>query len=204
MKLMVNMMFVFSLVHGIHGLCTVGDNLTATSTTTSNTVGFFVSTAYAAPCAGNATQWNICYYGANTDIQSLSFFAVYRPSYNATFYSLVSGSATMLTIHSTNISNYICRNFTVSSFEVQPGDVIVSCIRSYLYNQRLGVVGKANSAITLRRNNVCGLTIAENFPNYFDTSKYNRISNVVHVQLGMFFILHIQYFNVCVHIYSGE
>ena len=195
-------------MQSINGSCTFGNNLIATSPAPSSASGFYISTAYTAMCAGNATQWNICYYAVNTDIKSQSFFAVYRPSYNATFLSLVSGSATMITINSTNIiSNYTCSNFTVPTFQVQSGDVIASCIHaSGNTSLRLGVIGKANNAITLRRNfSNCGSTTAGAFPISFDTSiNYANTPVAIHVQLGMFFILHIQYSNLYVHIYSGK
>ena len=110
----------------------------------------------------------------------------------------------MITINSTNIiSNYTCSNFTVPTFQVQSGDVIASCIRaSGNTSLRLGVVGKANNAITLRRSfGSCGSTAAGAFPISIDTStNYSSISVAVHVQLGMFFILYIQYSNVCAYL----
>ena len=110
----------------------------------------------------------------------------------------------MITINSTNItSNYTCSNFTVPTFQVQSGDVIASCIHaSGNTGLRLGVIGKANSVITLRRSfGNCGSTTAGALPSYLDTStNYANISVAVHVQLGMFFTLYIQYSNVCVHL----
>ena len=77
----------------------------------------------------------------------------------------------MITINSTNIiSNYTCSNFTVPTFQVQSGDVIASCIHaSGNASLRLGVVGKANSAITLRRLKFWQLWIknSRSIPNFF-------------------------------------
>ena len=57
--------------------CSPIGNKDETAATPSRDQGFYLNTAYPAPCTGNITSWRVCYYGPNNVAELSSYWATY-------------------------------------------------------------------------------------------------------------------------------
>ena len=57
--------------------CSPIGNKDETAATPSRDQGFYLNTAYPAPCTGNITSWRVCYYGPNIVAELSSYWATY-------------------------------------------------------------------------------------------------------------------------------
>ena len=168
-----------------------GNNLAQSMPPNNNNInlrsGTFVNISSPLNCPGNATQWNMCYYSATSDLTSTTYFGVYRLS-SGTMYNLVNMSSTMFTM-SRNNSAFACSQFPIpqaQQYAVVPGDILVVCVQSRGAG-RLGIVASVTgtSDSVLRDSNTC--TALPSSP--IDTSSgggvYSQsIGYTLHVSLG--------------------
>ena len=129
---------------------------------------FYLNTANPAPCIGNITRWNYCYYGPPSLFHGSyrGTFAVYRrmlASNGSDVYQRVSNTFTIdrILLLDPIFPGFNCHNEFIAGGEVvelQMGDVLGACIfdpeDGLFSHSQLDVVGEASGYSLLEMNDV--------------------------------------------------
>ena len=97
----------------------------------SGRTGLFFDTQSPASCSGILTRWRYCFYNTNAGSEGRVRFSIYRKNSNS--YSRVFTNAVKTLPSIPSSPSFTCHTLTPSStnFQVNPGDIVVTCIHSF-------------------------------------------------------------------------
>lgn len=129
----------------------------ASSASRFNSHGTFANVDTSLSCSGNATKWNVCFYGGfATDIGStVTYLGVYRLFFGTT-YRLIPGSSTTYTYTvPQGTPTYTCNSSAIpqsQQYTVNPGDVLMACVPRLSGPGRLTIIGYTTTGTSVLRN----------------------------------------------------
>ena len=106
---------------------TVGCELQEAQTKLTN-LAFYLNTLNPAPCSGNVTTWEYCYYQPDVDADEyMAPFGIYR--LNGSNYELIS-EMFLIIISEDDIGSdsFTCQTITTPVAAIQEGDVVGTCV----------------------------------------------------------------------------
>ena len=169
---------------------TFGHELQSSQTRLTN-FQFYLNTQYPAPCSGNVTTWEYCYYNPNVQADEYqAAFGIYR--LDGSNYQLVSQMLRII-ISNTNIGSnpFTCRTLTTPSVTtIQQGDVLGACVHDVrARNDReahLNIVGNNSIGYSIQvadtSNRRCNSGNAVSAPNSVSEDDLSsRNSTVLHL-----------------------
>ena len=116
---------------------------------------FYLNTQSFAPCSGNVTTWEYCYYQPNvTAVKYWASFGIYRLI--GSDYRLVSDRFRIIIQDDDIGSNSLtCRTFTTPVTAIIEGDVVGACVHDVI----TGILGGSRAQINLAGDNAPGNSI---------------------------------------------
>ena len=145
-----------SSLHKASACARFGNDLVQAAPPFRNNHGTFANVNASLSCSGNATKWNLCFYGSTTDTNSVTYLGIYR-LLSGTTYSLIPGSLTSHTYTVQRTFTYTCSSLAIpqsQQYIVNPGDVLMACVPRFNFG-RLGIIGVTTGASVLRNSVTC-------------------------------------------------
>ena len=146
-----------SSLHKASACARFGNDLVQAAPLFRNNHGTFANVNTSLSCSGNATKWNLCFYGSTTDTNSVTYLGIYR-LLSGTTYSLIPGSLTSYTNTVQRTFTYTCSSLAIpqsKQYIVNPGDVLMACVPRFNNVGRLGIIGVTTGASVLRNSVAC-------------------------------------------------
>ena len=118
---------IYTVTYGVDGKCVVG-NTELRETNLLDSSGQYLDLGHPAPCNGNVTRWNFCYYASDID-QTATYvvlFRIWRMIDDST-YERIHEYQLNTTIEQSNTINQtlICENVTLSApLEIHRNDIL--------------------------------------------------------------------------------